>query len=225
MKRMPFELLLGGALTAVGVLILLLNLGVFGAAASLIWALLFGAGGFALLGVVVQDRAHWWALIPGTTLLSLGLLIALTLVAPTLAASWGGALVLGGIGTGFCAVYLLRRSQWWAIIPAGTLLSLAIIAGLSGRLGGSLPGVVLFGGLALTFALVAIAPPGAPRRWALFPAGGLLALAALILANSSVMPGIVGPTLLILFGLALLYRASRRSERGRYEDTAVSQPH
>lgn len=221
MKRISLEQLLGGVLTAVGVLALLLNLGLFGAAASLIWALLFGAGGVALLGVVAQNRERWWALIPGATLLSLGLLIALTTFAPVFGAAVGGSIFLGGIGAGFLAVYLLRPQFWWALIPAGTLLTLAVVAGMGGAIASQLTGAVFFGGLALTFALVAVAPPDAPRRWALIPGAVLLTMAALSLIGSPTAFNILGPSLLILGGLALLYRALRHKTAS---DEQVAQP-
>lgn len=225
MKRIPNDLLIGGVITAAGVLMLLLNLGLFGDAEPLLWAILFMAGGLGLLSIPVQDRAHWWALIPGCTLLGIGLLIALSLFAPAFAAAWGGSIVLGGIGAGFAGVYLLRPQHWWALIPTGTLLTLAAIAGLSSRIAGAAAGALLFGGLALTFGLVAIAPPEAPRRWALFPAAGLLIMAIIVLADVPIVLNIVGPALLIAAGAALLLRAFRRRERRHYEDEALSQPH
>jgi hypothetical protein len=225
MKRIPNDLLIGGTITAVGVLMLLLNLGLFGDAEPLLWAVLFMAGGLGLLSIPVRDRAHWWALIPGGTLLGIGLLIALSLFAPAFAAAWGGTIVLGGIGAGFAAVYLLRPQHWWAIIPAGTLLTLAAIAGLSARLAGAASGALLFGSLALTFGLVAVAPPDAPRRWALFPAGGLLIMAAVVLVDMASLFTFLGPALLIAGGAALLMRGFRHRERRHYEDEVVSQPH
>jgi hypothetical protein len=108
MKRMSTELLVGGVLALVGVTFLVQNLGLFGSAAEVVWALLFGASGVAFLGALAQDRSRWWALIPAAALLSLSLLIALTTLAPALGAAWGGSLVLGGLGLGFFGVYLLR---------------------------------------------------------------------------------------------------------------------
>jgi hypothetical protein len=225
MKRISSELLIGGVLTAVGVLLLLQNLGFFGSAEDLIWATLFSVGGIAFISVVVQNPTRWWALIPGAALLSLGLLIGLTLMAPALGAAWGGTIFLGGLGIGFMAIYLLRSSHWWALIPGGVLLTLGLVAGLGGRLPDSLSGSLFFTGLALTFGLVAVAPSDTNRRWALIPAGALLALAAVTAANTPLVVNIVWPALLILAGLALLFRTLINKEKVGHEDKIISQPH
>lgn len=225
MKSITWEWLLGGVLALVGAIFLLQNLGVFGAARDVIWMLLFGVGGSAFFGAVAQNRTRWWALIPGAALVSLGLLIGLTAVAPGLGAAWGGTLFLGGLGGGFLGVYLLRRDFWWALIPGGSLLTLGVIAGVGPRVAGPLVGAMLFLGLAMTFVLVALARPGAPRRWALIPADALLVLAILTVFGSPAAISLFWPTLLILLGLWLLYRASRHNGRGRPEDETFSQLH
>jgi len=91
MKRIESSIIFGMALICVGVLFLLQNLGVLGALAGLLWALLFAAGGAAFLLAFATAPAHWWALIPGFTLLSLGALIGFQELFPALAGPWGGA--------------------------------------------------------------------------------------------------------------------------------------
>lgn len=225
MKRASSELVLGGALAVIGVLILLQNLGVFGAATDMIWALLFGAGGLAFFSAVVRNAERWWAIIPGAALFSISVLIGISALAPTLGALWGGTIFLGGLGLGFLAVYLIRPPFWWALIPAGVLLTLALIAGVDRVASDTVAGTIFFLGLALTFGLVAIAPPDAPRRWALFPAGGLLVLGLLTLANATTLFNVLWPILLIGLGAGLLYRAYIHTKREPYEHDTVSQPH
>lgn len=225
MKRTSSELLLGGLLAAFGVLILLQNLGIFGGAEDLIWSLLFAVGGIAFFSVVVRNAAHWWAIIPGAALFSIGVLIGVSALAPTLGALWGGTIFLGGLGLGFLAVYVVRPQFWWAIIPAGTLLTLGLIAGFDRVMPDSVTGSALFIGLALTFGLVAIAPPDAPRRWAFFPAGGLLVFGLIVLANAPTVVNILWPIILIGLGASLLYRAYIHNKREHYEHDTVSQPH
>ena len=210
MKRIEGSIIFGTALVCIGVLFLLQNLGVLGALAGLLWALLFAGGGAAFLLAFAGAPARWWALIPGFTLLSLGALIGLQELFPALAGPWGGALFLGGISMGFFAVELTDRTRWWALIPAGVLLTLALIAGLSAYWNGPEVGWVLFLGLALTFGLVAIVPtPHGYMRWALFPAGVMLAMALLGLAFTSEVVSIFWPAALILAGLLLAARALR----------------
>jgi membrane protein implicated in regulation of membrane protease activity len=77
MKRTDTTIIAGIALMAAGALFLFENLGFLGPLQNSVWALLFGAGGIVFLTTFWRDRARWWALIPGFTLLSLGALIGL----------------------------------------------------------------------------------------------------------------------------------------------------
>jgi hypothetical protein len=216
MKRVESSIVFGMALICVGVLFLLQSLGVLGAVAGLLWALLFAAGGAAFLLVFATTPARWWALIPGFTLLSLGALIGLQELFPALAGPWGGALFLGGIGLGFFAVDLADRTRWWALIPGGVMVTLALMVILSEYWKGPELGWVLFLGLALTFGLVSFVPtPHGRMRWALFPAGVMLAMALLGMAFTGQVLGIVWPVVLILAGLLLATRAMRAPQRAR----------
>jgi hypothetical protein len=208
MKRIETSLIGGLALVGVGVLFLLQNLGLLGPLADLIWALAFTAAGAAFLGTFASAPARWWALIPGFALLGIGALVGLQRLAPALAGAWGGALFLGMLSLGFWTVYLTGRARWWALIPGGVLLTLALIAGLAERIGGPDVGWVLFLGLGVTFGLVAIAPtPGGPIRWALIPAGVMLAMALIGMTLSGAALGFAWPAILILAGLYLAFRA------------------
>ena len=66
-----------------GVVFLLQNLGYF-ELGDLFWALLFGLGGLFFLSVFFPNRANWWALIPGLTLLSIAVLLVTTRFLPLL---------------------------------------------------------------------------------------------------------------------------------------------
>ena len=222
MKRIETPIILGLVLIGAGVLFLLQNLGVLGPLGALVWALAFAIGGGAFLTAFAAAPARWWALIPGFALLSLSALIGLQELSPALAGPWGGALFLGGIGLGFCTVYLTGRARWWALIPGGALLTVAAVAGLSENIDGPALGWVLFLGLALTFGLVASVPaPSGPMRWALIPAGILLTMALVGMAFTGEVLGILWPLVLILAGLYLAYRAVRVPRR---EQTAAEIP-
>ena len=183
MKRNDTNVVLGMLLLMVGVVLLAQNFGLFSMWVNTVWTLLFIATGIGFMAAFAVTPSYWWALIPGFVLLSLGVLIGLGDWAPVLAARWGGSLFLGGISLGFWAIYLARRAFWWAIIPAGVLLTLAVVAGLDPITSGAFSGFVFFMGLALTFALVYLAPPAlGHRRWAIFPAAGALLVGMLTIA-------------------------------------------
>lgn len=216
MKRIESSIVLGMVLIGVGVLFLLQNMGVIGAIAGLVWAVFFAAGGGAFLLTFATAPARWWALIPGFTLLGLGALVALGELAPPLGEAWGGGLFLGGIGLGFCAVYLTGRERWWALIPGGVLLTLALVASLSAAMPGRDLGWLFFLGLGLTFGIVAVVPtPRGRMSWALFPSGVLLAMALLGMAFTGEAVGIFWPVVMIVAGLFLAFRSLRNPEAGQ----------
>jgi hypothetical protein len=210
MKRTDRSLLLGLALVGAGALFLLQNLGFFGPLENAFWALIFGAGGLAFLAALARNQARWWAAIPGCALLGIGLLIAMDDITPALAGAWGGTLFLGMLSLGFWVIYLVRRAYWWAIIPAGVLLTLALITGLSETMAGQDLGWVLFLGLSATFGLVYLLPTNEGRMtWALYPAAALLAMAVLVMAAMGQVINVIWPAALILAGIYMVYRTLR----------------
>ncbi|MHB0870736.1 MAG: hypothetical protein ACYC5J_14985 [Chloroflexota bacterium] len=210
MRRIDARTLFGILLVLSGLLLLLQNLGILSVAWGVFWAVIFIAGGLAFLGVFMERPANWWALIPGFTLLALGVLIVLDTTVPWVARSWGGSLFLGGIGLSFWLIFLVSPRNWWAIIPGGVLVTLAVVAGLSPLVPGPASGGVFFLGLGLTFALVYLLGQTRDRMsWALIPAAILLLLGALTTASAVMVFAYVWPTLIILAGVYLVYRALR----------------
>ena len=201
------RILWGVLLVVAGLIFLLesLNILILG---SLFWSLLFFLGGIFFLSMFVSDRSSWWWLIPGFTLLGIGGLILLSWAAPGLAETLGGALVLGGIGLSFLVVYLVNRDSWWAIIPAGVMLTLVAVTLFSSRISGAGVGGILFLGLGLTFALVATIPTREGRMtWAWIPAGILTLIGLFILAAAEALIGYLWPIALIILGGFFLFRA------------------
>jgi hypothetical protein len=208
-KWIESRFLWGLMLIIAGGLFLLQNLGLF-EASGLVWAALLGLGGVFFVSVFIQSREHWWALIPGITLLAVALLIFLGNFFPRASNILGGAIVLGGIGLAFLMVYLANRENWWALIPMGVMLTLAGVSTLD-EIAGFDTGGIFFIGLGLTFALVALLPSErAQMRWAWIPAGILLVMGLLISASAASLMGYVGPAVLILAGLFFILRAAAR---------------
>src|SRR3990172_11604978 len=150
MKWLESRILWGCLFIVGGVLFLLQNLG-FLWLGDLFWTGLLGLGSLFFLSFFLQNRAHWWALIPGFTLLSLMTVTLLNWLIPDLGGSWGGSVILGGIGLSFFIIYLVDKANWWALIPGGVLLTLAATVGLEQFFPGLETAGVFFLGLGLTF--------------------------------------------------------------------------
>ena len=207
MKRLDVRIVGGVLLIVAGVLALLQIWGVFLVSLDLFWAFLFGAGGVVFLSIFLTGRDHSWPLIPGFALLGLAATIALEQLAPQVGDTWGGALFLGMTGLAFWAIYFTNREHWWAIIPGGALLTLALVAATSSVIGEVGTGGVFFLGLGLTFGLLAFLPtPQGRIKWAIIPAGVLLALGLLVTAASATVLDYFWPVALILVGLYLVAR-------------------
>lgn len=209
MRPILWRVVLGVFLLLIGVVALLqtlhlvnFNLGFWPVFISAMFVLV----GLAFLGALIQNRANWWAAIPGVTLVSIGALIGLRELPGV--AQYGGSLVLGGIGLSFWLVYLVAPQNWWAIIPGGTMLSLAVVAGVDAtRLRGIDSGGFLFLGLAVTFALLGILPNGGRKmNWPWIPALVLLVMGVLISFSSPVFANYIWPVVLILLGVFFLTR-------------------
>lgn len=208
MKKLGTPLVWGLLLIAIGLLVLLQNLGVLGGNLALIWAIIFAVVGVRFLYIFLMDRKVWWPLIPSFTLFGLAGLLLIETLFPGGAGTWGGALFLGSIALSFWAVYLVSRDNWWAVIPGGVLLTLAVVAGIGDTLGGVDSGAIFFLGLSLTFFLVALLPtPEGRMRWAWIPAGVLFVLSLVVLSQSAGLLIYIWPVALILAGLFFLVRA------------------
>lgn len=206
----------GAILLGVGIVTLLSNLGIFEKVVPFFWALLFAAGGLGFLYVFLRDtQKHWWAAIPAFALFGLAGTVTVSEYAPSQLASLGGAVFLGGLGLGFLAVYLVRREHWWALIPAGTMLSLAATAAVTDSgfaVDSDLGGGIFMLGLGITFLVVALVPgrDGKGRWWAFIPSAVLLIMGVMLLFEATqylAYMGYVWGAVLVVAGGALLYKA------------------
>jgi hypothetical protein len=209
MKILESRILWGGLLILAGVLFLAQNLGFF-RVGDLFWVVLLALAGAFFLSLFLQNRTNWWPLIPGLTFFSVGIIVLLNAVSPDHGARWSGSIILAGIGLSFALVYLFARQNWWAIIPAGVLFTLAMIAGLEEFFPALGTAGLFFLGLGLTFALVALLPnPQGEMRWAWIPAGVLLLIGSIFLVAGENLLGYAWPIILILAGGLFIFRAIR----------------
>jgi len=199
MKLSNFRVLWGSLLILAGALFMAQNLNLIPSAWGIIWGLFFGIAGGVFLYAFSTDRSQWWTLIPALALFGLMLLIIGDAYLPRFTDELGGSVILGAIGLGFWVVYLVKRDAWWAVIPAGILTTLAIVAAVDPFVHDS--GWIFLVGMGLTFAIVGILPtPGGRMTWAFIPAGILLALG--VFTSAFLLPYLnyIWPVILIGFG-------------------------
>ncbi len=205
--KTAWRAILGVVLVLLGGLALLQNFGQVhyeGTLWGIVFGLIFGGAGAGFLVPFFQDRKNnWWAVIPGLTLLGLGVMIVLGAMnfQPE---EFLATIFLGCIGASFLLVYFADRTRWWAIIPGGVMVSVAALVLTQSSESWSV--MILFGGMAVTFALVAllVGPGEKPRTWAWYPAGVMGALAVITGVTAGPLPGIIFPILLIAAGLVMV---------------------
>lgn len=205
MNKDRSRLLWGALLILAGILFFLQEFQVLGSAFEYLWIILMAFGSGAFLWIYFTKPDQWWAVIPGLTLLGLTLVGLENIIRIFPGASWSGAVFLGCIGLAFWLVYLRRQEQWWAIIPGGVLLTLALVAGLDFLTDWT--DVIFFLGMGLTFLLVAFLPGQAYNtRWAFIPAGILGALGLLLMAPIQSVFNYIWPIFLVGLGIFVLIR-------------------
>jgi hypothetical protein len=178
--------------------------GLFQGVTNYFWGLLFLAGGaYFLYRFANNMRGEWWAAIPGSALIGIGL----ESFVPGVLGDWSGFLFLGALGLGFFAVYFSDRQRWWAIIPGGVLITLGLTSALGDVFGVSETGGFFFLGLGLTFLLVAVL---ASLQWAWIPGVVMLVLGAVIGTPFVGSLNYIWPAALILGGLLLIFQFARR---------------
>jgi len=192
MKKDQSKLVWGGLLILAGVMFMLQELNILGNAFEYIWAFLMLAGGGVFLWIYFTKKDQWWAVIPGLALVGLSLLALEDLLNIFPGANWTGAIFLGCLGLAFWLIYLRNRTQWWAIIPGGVLITLAFVSGLDFLI--DWVDVIFFLGLAITFGLVAVLPNQTHNtKWAYIPAGILFVLAFALFAPLQSAAQIIWP--------------------------------
>ena len=195
----------GSILILAGILFFLQEFQILGSAFEILWVILMAAGSGAFMWMYFTKREQWWAVIPGLTLLGLTLVGLNNVIQVFPGGNWIGAVFLGSIGLAFWLVYLRRPEQWWAIIPGGVLLTLAVVAGLEFLSDWS--DVIFFLGMGVTFGLVGLLPGQTHNtRWAFIPAGIMIVLGLVLFAPIQSVINYVWPVLLVGLGIFVLVR-------------------
>ncbi len=144
------------------------------------WVAILAVTGLGIFGVFLWDRSEWWPLIPAYVLWAIAGLLALVEL-NVIDGVFLPAYVLPAIALPFIVVYLRDRAQWWALIPAYVMITVAAMLLLSET-------ALLRDTFQATFVLTAIALPflvvylrNRAQWWALIPAYVLLSIGVMIL--------------------------------------------
>lgn len=166
--------------------------------------------GLSFLVVYLNNRTRTWALL-------VAYILGVLSIAPAMASGRGdmaayfGPVFLFAVGLPFFVLYFRSVENWWAIIPAGVMTMLAIIATLAiagwvrDTQTGGYSNAILMGGLAVTFAVVWLRHA---RPWAKVVSIVLAGLAIVSVFFASYYE-IFWPVAIILVGGYLLYTALR----------------
>lgn len=183
-KKRSEGLVWGALLILAGAFFLLQNMGFDINVGPLVGIFLFGIGGLVFLATFLTNyRERWWAAIPGATLLGLAATVFFDNYVPSVLSGLGGPLFLASIGVGFILVYLSDLQKWWALIPAGVMSTLGLVAAADElRFLGLQSDGLFFVGLGATFLMVALLTGrrGMRQSWALIPAVVLIAMGIFI---------------------------------------------
>ena len=166
--------------------------------------------GLSFLVVYLNNRTRTWALL-------VAYILGVLSIAPAMASGGGdtaayfGSVFLFAVALPFFIVYFRDEKNWWAVIPAGVMTTLAVIAGaaIAGWIQDGNEGVFanafLMGGIAATFAVVWLRHD---KPWAKVVTIVLAALGVASIFFASYTE-IFWPVAIILVGVYLLYTAMR----------------
>jgi len=207
MKPFNWRIPVGLAMVVLGVLAFLQSFNIItlnGSPWVIGFAVLFAMVGVIFMYAVITDHNNWWAVIPGLSLIGLGALMGLALI-PGFSGTFLAFIFMGSIAASFWVVYIMKHEFWWAIIPAGTVSSVALLILLSDN--GILGASVLFLGMAATFGVLGLINVNGHRMsWPWIPAAALAVLGGVVAATEGGVSSIVWAILIILVGLFLVAR-------------------
>jgi hypothetical protein len=108
----------------------------------------------------------------------------------------------------------MNTENWWALIPAGSLFSIALAIALNQILTGLEIGGVFLIGLGFTFGVVGFVPtPQGRMRWALIPALILIVVGFLVLVAASNLIAYLWPLGLIALGGLIIYNVIKSRQK------------
>ncbi|NIA30492.1 MAG: hypothetical protein GWP06_11350 [Actinobacteria bacterium] len=207
------NMLIGILIIFIGILALLINMNVIPNAQDFVGGMFFLIVAY-LFYRLYQKKRVWWPLLLALFFACIGVVLVIQnfVYVPDniigAAFFWCGAVV-------FAYLYVKNKRRWWALLSAGTCVTLGTIVLIDAfhLLSGDQDGVVFFLGLGLSFMLLYLQRNSENKLdWAIYPGAASLLLALfLYFQNVDWMSGdYFLPIVLILVGGFLIFRASRR---------------
>ena len=193
-----------------GIFFLLQQFSIFSFVSGLVWVALFTGGALFFGGWFLRNpRLNWWAIIPCFTLAGLASVILIDQLNIDGLDSLSGPIFLASIGLSFAVIFLVNSEMWWALIPGGVMMTLAVVAYADDVGIGIDSGALLFLGMGLTFAAVGPMPDriGRSRRWAFIPAAVLLVMGFLLGFSMEMAIQYLWPLAMIAGGALLIGKA------------------
>jgi hypothetical protein len=160
------------------------------------------------LAVYIRNRQHWWALIPSFVLLAIALMLLLTTL-NVLSDEMIAPFILYAIAIPFLVVYFINRENWWALIPAYTMIIIGTMVGLieTDVLGDFLVPAYIMLAIAIPFFVVYFR--NKENWWALIP-GGITGVIGLGFLLSEPVGRFLVPLVLIAAGVWVLLRQTTK---------------
>jgi hypothetical protein len=200
MKKKSVMKIWGVLLVVIGLLVLFGNLGFYHVVNRVLWAIVLAGIGVPFLLVYAADNKQWWSLIPGCTMVGIG--FSLITRGPL-----GAVIINGSIAVAFYLIFLSDRQNWWALIPGWVMTGVSMIIFLAWiGLDWLIAPFVMFA-IAVPFLVVYLVDR--EQWWALIPGGLMTGIGVLILLGKLFSCKTLGPAILILLGIWLLYRSFR----------------
>ena len=214
-------LIWGGLLILLGLLLLIDNLELLGDLDVPVLSLMLAALGLVFLAIFINNRAQWWALIPG--LVILGIAAAVYLAERDLVPDYAVATIsLAGVGLPFLLIFFADRQHWWGLIPAMTMggIAMGIFFEGTGAIGEEVVGGFVVGGISLGFLSIYLIDR--KQWWALVPGGATGIVACFLFLATATQ--VVVPAAMIVLGLLLLRGSLGGGRRRAGRASSVSAP-
>lgn len=209
------QAILGILLVLIGALLILQGMNYLqGTWENVLWTVVSGTAGTYLLYLFFSSRKRWWWLIGGSLLIGVMIEHLLFLLYPQIGAMLGDTILLCILGLSFIGVFLSNRTNWWAMVPGGVLVTIGLIE-LTENTDYLLidSNILLFLGLGFTFLLLYLIPTPVGRlHWAIYPSIPLLLVGAFLAYSSEdVLWQLAGPIVIILAGMYFIFNTFRQN--------------